>query len=365
MLKVVAAFFRIELATYLRNRMAMFWTLANPLLTLVLLMTAFGGGGNLAVIKVDLHDLAALEAVSPSLAAAIRTDLGDETYLRVRETKPGNRLESRGDVGIRLAVLKEPDGHWAIDASRLYGEPTHFNVVRTALRAAVERTDASDTPKRISFVGEQAANPPRQGYGEYLTVGVLTITIMSVCLFGFSIPLVELRTSGSAKMYQVFPMRLTDFMTAFIGARLVIVLAVCVILILVASAIYKLSFPLQAPSFWLALVTLCVFASLAFTSIGVLVAGVSPNVATASALVNVVYLPLIFFSDIFIPLSALPESVGAILRNLPVAAFVGGMRAVLIQGEGFGALWPAMVSLGLLALTALAVARLTFTWSAK
>ena len=202
----------------------------------------------------------------------------------------------------------------------------------------------------------------QNSYGEYLTVGILALTVISVCLFGLSVPLVEMRNSGAGRMYQIFPMSPGTFMASYILSRVFIIVLLGVTIVVFADLVYGLSFALLDFAFLSRLLVVCLFSAIAFISMGMMIAGVSKSVAVANALVNLLYLPIMMFSDIFLPISMFPEYLADILRWQPISQFVNGARVILINGESILSQWPAFVSLAALSALCLAVALKTFTW---
>ena len=60
------------------------------------------------------------------------------------------------------------------------------------------------------------------------------------------------------------------------------------------------------------LITLCIF------SVGLLIAGVSPNAKAANAISYVIYFPMLFLSGAAMPLKMMPESILFISKALPL-----------------------------------------------
>lgn len=363
MRKVVLTLSWIEFKVYLRNRTALFWTFVNPLVTLLVLMLVFGGEQRGLQLPVDLFVARDIQQPEARQLKEIISDLKARNYLVVRRlTAPPS---DRAALGARLIIDPEVGSAPRIRLEHLYGEPSHFRLLETAVEASIYGRAASRLEQQdvavLTPVMRGRTNDGRS-YGEYLAVGILILTVVSVCLFGFSVPLVEMRSSGAGRMYQIFPMSVVDFMAAYILSRLGAIILLGVVIITFADVVYDLGFPSGDPVFTLKLVFVCVIGAVAFISIGLMIAGLSSSVAVANALVNLVYLPLMLFSDIFLPLSLFPERLASWLHLQPVAQFVNGARLVLIDGDSFLSQWRAFSSLLVLAAICLMVARYTFRW---
>lgn len=363
MAPVVSALAWIEFKVYLRNRTALFWTFVNPLVTMIVLMLVFGGQQRSLQLPVDLFVPARLQQGEARLVDTVFADLQARNYLQVHRYT--DAPERRAALGARLTVTGSGGAAQHLRLEQLYGEPSHFRLLETAVQASLNGRSAASLPTDriigLTAVARGGSDDARS-YGEYLAVGMLILTVISVCLYGFSVPLVEMRSSGAGRMYQIFPMGVGEFMAAYILSRLGAIVLLGVIIILFADKVYGLGFPTGNPLFLLDLIAICILAAVAFISIGVMIAGLSSSVAAANAFVNIAYLPLMLFSDIFLPLSLFPEGMAAWLQLQPVAQFVNGARMVLIDGEPLLFQWKALLSLLALALVSLGVARLTFRW---
>lgn len=363
MSRVIPTLSWIEFKVYLRNRTALFWTFVNPLVTLLVLMLVFGGEQRGLQLPVDLFVARDIQQSQERQVDELFADLKERKYLVVsRLTAPP---PDRSALGARLTIEPVAGSAPRIRLEHLYGEPSHFRLLETAVEASIYGRAASRLARQdVAEVTPVVRNRTDDGrsYGEYLAVGILILTVVSVCLFGFSVPLVEMRSSGAGRMYQIFPMSVGDFMAAYILSRLGAIILLGVVIITFADVVYDLGFPSGDPVFTLKLVLICVTGAIAFISIGLMIAGLSSSVAVANALVNLVYLPLMLFSDIFLPLSLFPEQLASWLQLQPVAQFVNGARLVLIDGDSFFEQGPAFLSLLALAAVCLLIARYTFRW---
>lgn len=350
----------IEFKTYLRNRTALFWTFVNPLVTMVVLMAIFGSNDSGIQLGVDVR----IEASSPAddaYAEAIVERISDSGFLdvKLRDDPP----ENRSALGAIFKV-ENPDGGRRLDIEQLYGEANHFAILTTAVRAAIADEEAAGgtADERWAMAAIPTQRTEQNSYGEYLTVGILALTVISVCLFGLSVPLVEMRNSGAGRMYQIFPMSPGTFMASYILSRVFIIVLLGVTIVVFADIVYGLSFDLLDFGFLSRVLIVCLFSAIAFISMGMMIAGVSKSVAVANALVNLLYLPIMMFSDIFLPIGMFPEYLADILRLQPISQFVNGARVILIDGASILSQWPAFVSLAALSAVCLAVALKTFTW---
>ncbi len=88
------------------------------------------------------------------------------------------------------------------------------------------------------------------------------------------------------------------------------------------------------------LVTICLVSSLAFTSLGLLVASRVQTMEGASGLMNLVMLPMWIFSGVFFSASRFPDSLQPFIQALPLTAVVDALRANILRGAGWQAVTP-------------------------
>jgi ABC-type polysaccharide/polyol phosphate export permease len=162
----------------------------------------------------------------------------------------------------------------------------------------------------------------------YLVTGMVGMTVLATCLFGFSVVLVELRSRDVFKMFHIFPLRKLEYLSAFILSRVVILVSFCLLYTAVAHGLYGIDLRLDALQF-AALAAILLLGSACFLAIGLAMSSRLSTVTAATAVTNLVYFPMIFLSDLFYPQGELPGWIGAFMKLLPLTPFVDSLRAVI------------------------------------
>jgi len=102
--------------------------------------------------------------------------------------------------------------------------------------------------------------------------------------------------------------------------------------------------------------------TLAFMSIGLLVGSFTTSQQAATAIANVIILPMAFLGGAFVPLDFAPAWIRDVSYAMPLRYLVTGMQDVMARGEGATAALPAIgILLGLSAVLTLISAR-AFRW---
>ena len=164
-------------------------------------------------------------------------------------------------------------------------------------------------------------------YLQFLIVGLAALTVVSTALFGFSSVLVEMRSTGALKMLQIFPITRFEFLVAFTLSRVLILTVFCLMFIYILASGYGLQLPIGTRAV-LSVAAMILLGSIAFMAVGLIIAGVITKPPTATAIINLINLPVIFLSDLFIPVSIMPATVQAIATISPVYVFVNDLRSI-------------------------------------
>ena len=103
----------------------------------------------------------------------------------------------------------------------------------------------------------------------------------------------------------------------------------------------------------------------AFGSLGIAFAHLIPNVDSAPAYENAVFLPLIFISGVFYDADYAPGFLQAIAEVLPLKHLIDGLSGAIVTGAGLADNLPALAVLGLWSALGLTLAIRGFSWDAR
>lgn len=201
---------------------------------------------------------------------------------------------------------------------------------------------------------------PRWGYVHYLFPGLLTFSVLLAGLFGMGYAMVRYRTNLLLKKLATTPLRRSRFVGAQLAARTALVLVQLLAMVLVGRFAFDLPIDL-ANGAWLVLVT--VLGLLTFMGAGFALACAIKTESLIVDAINALSVPLVFFSEIFFPLSELPLELGSVCALLPSTAMVRLTRqVVLFDNTSIGANWVELATLGGWAILMYGVAIALFKW---
>ena len=107
---------------------------------------------------------------------------------------------------------------------------------------------------------------------------------------------------------------------------------------------------------------LVAMSAVSFAALGLATTGLVRSAEGSSAVVNAIYLPMVFISGVFFSVSALPGFLEAIADVLPLTYLLDLVRSVFIEGESLGSSLTAVGVVALWGAAGLVVALRTFRW---
>jgi len=167
------------------------------------------------------------------------------------------------------------------------------------------------------------------------TFYVATITafaIITACYTNIAIGLTFSREEGTLKRLRGTPLPGWSYLSARIVHAVLVAVLLVVICVAFGATFYDAEVPMSTlPEFLLTLAA----GAFAFSALGIAVTAIIPNADAAPPIVNATILPLLFISDIFIPLrDDAPAWVSGIAKVFPIRHFAEAMVASFFPTQG-------------------------------
>jgi ABC-2 type transport system permease protein len=198
-------------------------------------------------------------------------------------------------------------------------------------------------------------------YTTFFTPGMLGMAIMAGTFVGLVIGLTIMRDNGQLKRLRGTPLPPWAFFTGQVVSRLVLVAVEAVLVLGLGRLLFHVSLPPSAAA-WVTFALVALLGAATFTAIGVAYTRLVGSADSAPALANAAYLPLLFLSGAWFPISGLPHWLSSLADAFPLAPLLDGMRQALIYGHGPGAIWPDIRTLLAWLAVGLLLAMRTFRW---
>ena len=322
---------------FLRDRSALGWNIALPVLIVLGMWFIFSGGDK------PLFKVAVLGGGTP--IAQIDNAFLKTRYIEFYEVTDQEQTESKVahnqvDMLLDMRAPKAPR-YWVNETS-----PKGY-ILEKILAG---ETDASYTRATVSG---RAIN-----YIDWLVPGVLGMNMMFSCLFGVGYVIVRYRKNGFLKRLNATPLRAFEFITAQVSSRLLLITSITIAVFL---GTHWLIHFYMAGSYML-LLLMAALGATSMISLGLLVAARIASEEFAGGMLNLLSWPMMFLSGVWFSLEGAPSLVQQAAKIFPLTQMLDGARKIMLDGAGVTEVWPQLLSLAAMTTIFLALGSVGFKW---
>ena len=184
----------------------------------------------------------------------------------------------------------------------------------------------------VLFDKPYESSPIREAH--FLLPGAIGIVIAAVGFMGLASILVEYKEQGISRRYKVTPLGFPSLMLAFILSNIASIAVGILIVFLVA--IFGFDVPMESfgPISHLIIVILLdlfMFFSLSFT-----IASFVKTSRSAMAVTMMIFMPMIFLSEFFLPIETMPDWLQPMAKALPLTPLNRLLRDMICFGKSLG-----------------------------
>jgi ABC-2 type transport system permease protein len=305
---------RVRYREFFREPEAVFWVFIFPVLLAAGLGIAFR---NRSAERTGVAVVATGPDATRLAAGLRRADGLDVSFVPDSAAAEALRI---GNVAVVVVPAGPGEVQYRYDDSRPESRTARL-LVDNALQRAAGREDPLT-------VRDQLVREPGARYIDFLVPGLLGMNLMGSGIWGLGFAIVDARKKRLLKRLIATPMSRAQYLASFVLSRLtLLVIEVALLLgfgVLVFGVPLRGSLPL--------LVTICLVSSLAFASLGLLIASRAQTMEGASGLMNLVMLPMWIFSGVFFSASRFPEQIQPLIQALPLTAVIDALRANILRG---------------------------------
>lgn len=191
---------------------------------------------------------------------------------------------------------------------------------------------------------------------------IAAFSVVNACYTNIAISLSASRDTGALKRIHGSPLPVWGYMSARIVHAVIMAVVLVAICAGFGAAFYGATLPTSTlPAFALTLVV----GAAVFSALGVAVTTVIPNADAAPAVVNATILPLLFISNIFIPLENPSGWIDVVGKIFPVRHFADAMIGSFFALSGSGLHGNDLLVLGAWGVGAVIVGIRAFQWEPR
>ncbi len=337
---------------FVRDRAALFFSILFPVMFLLLFGSIYKSSSTPKINVVEVGRVSVLDEARTASHGQLDKVL-TITHSRSLATALNDVRQASQD-----AAVQQQGGTLIVHYS--IANPTTAGVVNSVFSGIVQAANqaASSHPPAFQLATEQVEDKSLKPI-QYLTPGLLGWAIASGAAFAAAITLVNWRRNKLLRRLRLAPVGTSSVVTARIAVSIVVGLVQLFVFLAIATTPY---FGLKLTSYWWMAIPVVICGTLAFLSIGLLIGAVAKTEQAATALANLIILPMAFLGGAFIPLTFAPQWIQRVSYLMPLRYLVVGMQNVMARGLGPASALPAMgILLGFAAVLILISVRV-FRW---
>jgi ABC-2 type transport system permease protein len=197
----------------------------------------------------------------------------------------------------------------------------------------------------------------------FTLASILTVSIIGACYTNLAVGVTAAREGGYLKRLRGTPLPTWTYLTARIVHAIVVAFIPIIIAIIYSVSVYHVSIPVRSlPALFVALLA----SAACFAALGLAVTAIVPNVNAALVVVNALIWPLLFVSNVFIPIGRYPGWLDFLTALFPVRHLGATVQDALVPSAGSaGFAWHDLLVIGIWGVIGLSVAWRCFAWEPR
>ncbi len=348
---------------FIRDRAALFWTFAFPIVFIVMFGAIFSGSGS------HTYNVGLVNQDDGPVSATLANDF--EHHVSSFDVKTG-------DYDTEMNALKQGDLDLVIvlpaGLSQMV-EAGHTAQAQMYLDPSSSPTDAQTAEPIVSAVLDaynKAAIKTTQPLAlnvnsitshslssiDFLMPGILAMSLMQLGLSATATPLVSLREEGVLRRLGATPLPRWQLISGQLLMRLTIGLVQAALIIGLGLSVFHV----HIQWYYLALAGMTVLGALSFIGMGYLIAALAKSVESASGISSAVNFPMMFLSGVFFPIALLPAFLAPVVKALPLTYLADGFRQISVGGTPLFPIWVDVAVLAGWGIVCTALASRFFKW---
>lgn len=346
--RIISANLVVKLLNFSREKTTMFFTIAFPIVLILLFGTIFMSQDNVEY-HLCVQDLDQSKSSKESIKALeldgkfkiTKVDPAVNAMQYVRDNKVNLVLVIPKGFGISLTRRRIfYDFQASVTVTYIY-DPSSSSVstkidILNGVLAGVNQ-ELSGMPPFIKSVTKSILTR-KYRFIEFFVPGIIAMAVMTLSLFSTVDSDTELRQKGIIRKLSTTPITRTDWILSNILYQFILGVICTIAMLLVSYAVFDVSLHMNA---WLlAFILLDVFA---FVGIGMILTRFAREAQSAAAAANAVSLPMMFLSGSFFPIELMPGFLQTLARILPLYYVNEGLRAAMVFEDNMAALRDAAI----------------------
>jgi ABC-2 type transport system permease protein len=358
----ILVFAKISLKRYFRDGVALFFTIAFPLI--FLLVFGLANKSNGITFHIGLINQSQTE-FSRKFVSQLQQNKVYKIDKTVTNLSNAQLKMSRSEIDATLVLppaFGQVQGGLPAGTARIIYDENNSQAAQTlqsVLQANFDSINAKLIKTSAPFkVVAKSTNTKGLTKIDYTVAGIIGFAIVGLGIFGPVNYFPQMKKEGVLRRLHITPLRVWQFFISSVISNAII--GLISISIMIAIATWLLHFRITGNYFELAV--FLIFGILMIFGIGLAVGGWARNENQAAPLANIIAFPMLFLSGTFFPRFAMAPWLQHVTGFLPLTPVIDGIRMIATEGKHLTDLGPQLGLMALWTLVIYAIAFRVFRW---
>jgi ABC-2 type transport system permease protein len=318
-----------DLKQFFRDRTALFFTFAFPVIFIFIFGWVFSGTDNVS------YKIGLVNNDESAIGEGISQMLNEIPIFKISEGEQNSQIEELRQGDLKAVIVIPADiassvGSGELSEITVYYDPTQTTsaqIIIPVLRQAVDEINRQLTQQPLLLqLSEESIQAHDLRDIDFLVPGILAMSVLFLGLFG-SLTLVERREKKILKRFGATPLRRSTMVFSQVVYRMILALVQTLIII----AIGFLVFNVQMVGNWFILLGLVLLGTLTFIGIGYFAVARARTTEGAMPIIQIIQFPMLFLSGIFFPIEFMPDFIRPILAIIPLTYLGDAFRQIMVE----------------------------------
>lgn len=331
-MKAFTQLYLAALKEFTRERMTIFWTLAFPVLFILLFGAIFSGNSN---SKIDVGLVVEDKGPAGTQLAEVFRNI---PVFKIAEGTRDDKLAAMKKGDLRGVIIL-PDGlSQAVAQKKATSIEVYFDPAQqqtSQIVVGITQQVAEEADRRISgaptllMIEQKSIQSQQTRFIDFFVPGMLAMAIMQLGLFGTAQPIVQLRDQGVLRRLGATPLPRATILASQVAMRLTIALFQAAVIVLIGMLLFQV--PMLGN--WLVLLGFVLLGAAMFIALGYVIAAFSKNQESAAGISSILSFPLMFLSGLFIPIELMPDFLKPIVQIIPLTYLADALRQEMVASN--------------------------------
>lgn len=360
-IRAMLAITKGSLRAILRSPSAVVFSIAFPLI-FILIFGFIGGGGGLSLNVAFEKNSDTTNPIYPGIKNIAGIKVIKKTDVELREDLEKGRITAI--IDIQKSGLSNPAFKISLASSEAVN-PQNIQVLQSILNAVVagiNQKNYAGAPT-IAMISNTVQKIPGRIYRtiDFILPGQLGFSLLSSGVFGVAFLFFNLRQQLVLKRFYATPIKRAYIVLGETLSRVVFQMMTAIIIIGVGHFVFNYTLVNGIQTF-LSIMLLSFLALILFMGFGFIVSSVAKNESTIPPFANLITLPQFLLSGTFFSIEAFPSWLQPICKILPLTHFNNAMRNIAFEGASLASCWKELSILGIWTVIVYSLAFKIFKW---